>query len=191
MGQFALGIRSLLIRLAVFFVMAALLAWALGGTLWPRAETVELDAVSFDGAQWFWRLSVGGRDRGLVRWTLMRRRGAGEAAAVDDQVWFEVAGPVATPEAIYFAGRASRNPEEPWRIEGVGAGAVGWREPGDAAAARPALLASPPGTPLALPDRLAVERQLARLRAGLPLQDAAEVRRQRPHVLEPPSGEGE
>ncbi|MDG2021380.1 MAG: hypothetical protein P8J59_05480 [Phycisphaerales bacterium] len=36
MGQVYLGFRSLLVKLAVFVVMAALLAWAIGGTLWPR-----------------------------------------------------------------------------------------------------------------------------------------------------------
>lgn len=36
MGQVYLGFRSLLFKIAVFVVMAALLAWALGGTLWPR-----------------------------------------------------------------------------------------------------------------------------------------------------------
>ena len=36
MGQVYLGFRSLLVKIAVFVVMAALLAWALGGTLWPK-----------------------------------------------------------------------------------------------------------------------------------------------------------
>lgn len=36
MGQVYLGFRSLLVKLAIFVVMAALLAWAIGGTLWPR-----------------------------------------------------------------------------------------------------------------------------------------------------------
>ena len=47
MGQVALGFRSLLVRAAVFFIMAALLAWALGGTLGPRAVGVFVDRASF------------------------------------------------------------------------------------------------------------------------------------------------
>lgn len=39
MGQVYLGFRSLLVKIAVFVVMAALLAWALGGTLWPKTVT--------------------------------------------------------------------------------------------------------------------------------------------------------
>ena len=38
MWQVLLGLRSLLVKIAVFVVMAALLAWALGGTLWPRTS---------------------------------------------------------------------------------------------------------------------------------------------------------
>ncbi len=58
MGQVALGFRSLLVRAAVFFIMAALLAWALGGTLWPRAVGVFVDTASFQGEDWAWRAEV-------------------------------------------------------------------------------------------------------------------------------------
>lgn len=36
MGQILLGFRSLALKIAVFVALAALLAWTLGGTLWPR-----------------------------------------------------------------------------------------------------------------------------------------------------------
>lgn len=36
MGQILLGFRSLAVKIAVFVVLASLLAWILGGTLWPR-----------------------------------------------------------------------------------------------------------------------------------------------------------
>lgn len=169
MGQVALGFRSLLIKGAIFFVMAALLAWALGGTLWPRAESADFDSVSLGDHEWFWRLSVGGRERGAVRWSLMHRPvGAEEPVLVDDRTWVEVAGPVATDDAIYFAGRPSFNPEESWRLERI---------------AFPAKATSTP--PVVLPDRLAVERQLARVKAGLPVQDANTVRLERDAVLDP------
>ena len=67
MGQVALGFRSLLVRAAVFFVMAALLAWALGGTLWPRAVGVLLEGVSFAGQEWVWRAEVDESPRPSVR----------------------------------------------------------------------------------------------------------------------------
>ena len=50
MGQVYLGFRSLLVKLAVFVVMAALLAWAIGGTLWPRtAVGIVGSAITVDG----------------------------------------------------------------------------------------------------------------------------------------------
>ena len=50
MGQVILGFRSLLVKIAVFVVMAAMLAWILGGTLWPKtAVRVVGKAVEIDG----------------------------------------------------------------------------------------------------------------------------------------------
>jgi hypothetical protein len=51
MGQFTLGLRSLLIRSTIFVVMAALLAWALGGTLFPRPAISDFHAqrAQFNG----------------------------------------------------------------------------------------------------------------------------------------------
>lgn len=167
MGQVALGFRSLLIKLAVFVIMAALLAWALGGTLWPRAEVVDFDPVSFDGREWYWRLSVGGRQDGQVRWSMMVRDADGEARPWEERGWVEVAGPAATDEMLCYAGRASFNPSEPWRLAQVEQAAVS-------------------STYVAMPDRLAVERQLERLKAGLPLEDLEHVRQQRELVLDPP-----
>ena len=54
MGQVALGFRSLFFRALIFFIMAALLAWALGGTLWPKPVCGSLDSVEFGDGQWTW-----------------------------------------------------------------------------------------------------------------------------------------
>ena len=164
MGQVALGFRSLLIKGSLFFVMAALLAWALGGTLWPRPEIADLPSVSFDGSDWFWRLSVGGpvaegeqaeRTTDRLSWTLMRRTAAGPPVPVTGRRWVEVAGPVvapgAAPAALYYAGRESFDAGSPWHLERL--------EPSDGGAPRRAVSEE-------LPDRLAVERRLARKRAA-------------------------
>lgn len=58
MGQVALGFRSLLVRAIVFFIMAALLAWALGGTLWPSPARIDLDPLVFHGQHWAWRAEL-------------------------------------------------------------------------------------------------------------------------------------
>jgi hypothetical protein len=67
MGQLALGFRSLLIKAAIFFVMAGLLAWALGGTLFPQPTVVNLPGAG----EVYWRVSSGGKINGL-QWALMK-----------------------------------------------------------------------------------------------------------------------
>jgi hypothetical protein len=170
MGQVALGFRSLLIKAAVFVVMAALLAWALGGTLWPRAETVDFEPVSFEGTEYRWRLSVGGRERGRARWRLMAGSDGEELKPIDERIWHDAAGPVVTDAGFYYAGRPISSESGTWLVERIDpAGRV--------------------GDSLAVPDRLAAERQLARVRAGLPLQNPQMIHDQRPLVLDPPARE--
>ena len=180
MGQLALGLRSLLIRLAVFVVMAALLAWALGGTLLPRAESAEYDAVEAGGRSWYWRLDVGGRripelDPLAVSWTLMVRDADGRAHPAVDAGWVDVTGPVSGGDRIWFAGRADSAASTPWRLHEV----------------RPA---APGGADHALEDlgplagRLEAELQMARLAAGRDRLTAAEVRELLAELLGSPEG---
>lgn len=75
MGQLTLGLRSLAIKVVVFFALAAALAWILGGTLFPRPEHVDGPTVSFADRTWFVRLSVGGDAPGLARYELMEQEG--------------------------------------------------------------------------------------------------------------------
>ncbi|MHC5005055.1 MAG: hypothetical protein ACYTJ0_18250 [Planctomycetota bacterium] len=165
MGQLALGLRSLVIKSGVFFVMAALLAWALGGTLWPRDEQIDFESTAFDGQQWYWQLVVSGRTPRQATWRLMSREGGEEPRPVDDQRWEEVAGPLVAGEAMYYGGRT------------VGDRPAGWQIVVHRGAGAPRIHP--------LPDRLAVERQLARLRAGLELQDERTVADERSRVLDP------
>jgi hypothetical protein len=168
MGQFVLGIRSLLIKLAVFVVMAALLAWALGGTLWPKARSADLTAVGPSAViadrAYSWQVLVIGRvNAARAQWRLMMRHGAEAPQPVDERTWAEGAGPVVAADRLYFGGRDDSGN---WRIF---------------------TLNDSVGAPM--PDRLAVEQQLARVSAGLPIQDAATVLRQRELVLDPEPGE--
>jgi hypothetical protein len=174
MGQFALGLRSLLIKGTIFVIMAALLAWALGGTLFPRpARAVVGGSTSFAGRDWFWRVSVveptaGIHSEGSVQWQLMHRQPGGDPRALDDLVWREVAGPVVSDGHLYFAGRLedAESDQRRWELVSIdSSGTLILRE--------------------AMPDRLAIEQQLERLRSGLPLQRAEMICAQRPQVLDP------
>lgn len=167
MGQLALGLRSLFVRLAIFVVMAALLAWALGGTLFPRAETAEYDAVSLEDRSWFWRLSVGGRrvpelDPLGVQWELMVREGDRRARRAVDRSWVDVAGPVVAGDAVIVAGRPASDAGTPWDVAQVVSGDE------DAAWALEAIVT--------LDSRLEVEVLLAQLAAGRTFASDAEVR---------------
>jgi hypothetical protein len=166
MGQFALGIRSLLFKSVIFVIMAALLAWALGGTLFPRPEVAsfENDAVQFDQSKWFWRVLVGGKNDGEVRWELMMlAAGESKPAVFASNGYVEVSGPVAGEDGLFYAGRTTG--ASSWQIVRVDDEGQSHTQ--------------------SLPDRLAVEQQLARARVGLPLQDEQEIMRQRVRVLDP------
>lgn len=168
MGQFTLGLRSLAIKSAVFVVMAALLAWALGGTLWPRAQISNSAPVHFEGYRWHWQLAVGGKTPGQARWRLMVTEANGKSAPFDDDLWADVSGPVAGDDGLYIAYRAPAE-RAAWTIERI-----------------ERLHNEFLGTQQPMPDRLAVEQQLERVRAGLPVQDAETIMKQRHFVLDPP-----
>ncbi len=164
MGQVALGVRSLLIKVAVFVALASALAWALGGTLWPRPQVAQFDQVSFNGREWHWQLAVGGArsEPSWVRWTMMQRTESGVAVTVDEREWIDVAGPVVTESALYYAGRQKHDRQ--WTMVRIVDGDT---------------------HEYTLPDRLAVEQQLARVQAGLTVQDADSIEQQRDLVLDP------
>lgn len=164
MGQFALGIRSLLIKVAVFVVMAALLAWTLGGTLWPKPTIVRLEPVTFASRQWFWQLSVGGRDENAIRWQLMQQENQKKPQPLDSHVWTDAADLFLLDDALFLAG-----------CDDVGRWQIGRLAPNLTLVLHE------------LPDRLAVEQQMARLKAGKAIQDSQVILAERALVLDPAS----
>ncbi len=164
MGQFALGIRSLVIKSAIFVVMAALLAWTLGGTLFPRAEIGDGPATVWHGANWKLRLSLGGDAPGIVRWSLVRQEGDKKPEPwplAGFGRWAEAAGPVASESTLYVAFRDQDAVE--WTLAAITDNGFGTAR---------------------LPDRLEVERQFARLRSGLPIQSPTESSNARESALQ-------
>lgn len=72
MGQVALGLRSLVFRIVIFVIMAGLLAWILGGTLWPKpVSVVQPGVVTLSGQQFGWLVLVDRRSD-QVRFSLVR-----------------------------------------------------------------------------------------------------------------------
>jgi hypothetical protein len=167
MGQFALGIRSLVIKATVFVIMAALLAWALGGTLWPRPHVIELrdQGARVGDAQVFWRLTLEQRSQESPQWKLMMFSGKDAPSDLDSRTWADIAQPMSDGSVVHFGGRTHGGQ---WFISRI-------QLPSRAVEDR------------LMPDRLAVEQQLARIAAGLPIQDAKTIAQQRAAVLDPGS----
>ena len=164
--QVILGLRSLLVKCVVFFIMAALLAWALGGTLFPRPEVVDYPHVTFKDTEWWLRMKAGGDEPGAVRWYLMEKAGGKTFKQphlhADDDGWLDACGPVVADQTLYVGFKTAR---EGWQI---------------AVFEQPAPLTRL----VAVLDRLAVERQLARVSQGLHLQDVSVERAVRAGVLD-------
>jgi hypothetical protein len=166
--QVILGLRSLIVKAVVFFIMAALLAWALGGTLFPRPEVVDYTKVTFQSTEWWLRMLAGGDQPGAVRWYLMERTGGKTFrqphlhAEEDGPGWLDAAGPLVADNVLYVGYQTAR---DGWQI------AV-FEQIAPVSRIVPAM------------DRLAVERQFARLRDGLPLQDRELEREIRDEVLD-------
>jgi hypothetical protein len=168
MGQFALGIRSLLFKAAIFVVLAALLAWALGGTLFPRPSRTEFHAATFAGHQWMWRVSVYDRrafekrdPAKTLQWELSWHDTNDKRQGLTEYAWTEVAGPVVSNNLMYFGGF-----DDEWVIYVINADSRVVEQH-------------------AMPDRLAVEQQLARIQANLPIQNAQTIENQRSGVVDP------
>ena len=167
-AQVMLGLRSLLVKVAIFFVMAALLAWALGGTLFPRPEVVDYSRITFQGTEWWLRMLAGGDQPGATRWFLMERNGGktfrqpGLHSPEDELGWLDATTPMVADDTLYVGFRTA---QAGWQI------AVFEQ-------------AAPLTRVVRVLDRLAVERQLARVQQGLPIQDESIERQVREQVLE-------
>jgi len=172
-SQVLLGVRNLSVRIAIFVLLAAVLVWFLGGSLFPRADEIVRGTVDVGRA---------GEGAGRVRLievvhprsTLPSERvtfaveaeGEGIASTLGDG--FErcttlptiveagslvsVADPSAYRTAYFVARHAG---SDAWNLYEIGGYA---------------------GCPRALhayPDRFEAERQIARAQAGLPVQEPA------------------
>ena len=111
MGQLALGVRSLLIRLAIFFVMAILLAWALGGTLWPRPVTAQAMSITTGEETWSWVARITSYSEPSLTWILSCD--TGHANTVHREGWLEATGFIKGSKGIFTA---ARDPEQGWVI---------------------------------------------------------------------------
>ena len=96
---------GIVVVVGIFFVMAGLLAWALGGTLFPKPTIVNLSGAG----EVHWQVSSGGEIHGL-QWALMR----GEQEMISGH-WQAAVGPVVVNGDIWVAtGNAKQ-----WKVSKV------------------------------------------------------------------------
>ena len=164
MGQVALGIRSLLIKATIFFVMCALLVWALGGQLFPAPEIVDREPVEFAGRTYFWRLYAGGDEPNALHWELMVQDD-GKPEAFNAMRWVDAEELMVADDVLIYAGQTS---DEVWLIGGIDRTGFHNAFPVD--------------------SRLRLELLLERIRAGGELPDASEELSGEPTALDPPAG---
>ena len=174
MGQIYLGFRSLAVKLVVFFLMAAMLAWILGGTLWPTLTmgvvqpTVEAKGITFGIVDQIYE--------GNVTYGIARIDANGKptfAYPRPDQKQPQFIGaipPVVSLDGDTVAfGVCARSSEGPqWRVYVI-EDPASW--PG-------------PSTNFEMIDQLEAARQLARFASGLAIQDEATQRSVRQDVLD-------
>lgn len=167
MSQVLLGVRNLSLRIAVFVALAAALAWFLGGELFPRAKSLAGSAVS--GAGVSARVVLWYTPDGIVseraQWRLEIDAGGGPRRV--EPAWTAATEPVIDAGGTVFIGGLTNGNWTIWSIRAAESTAE-----------------TIPATPIAVfSDRLEVERQLARVAAGLPLQSAEVAKSAREALL--------
>lgn len=186
MSQVLLGFRNLAFRAAIFVALAALLVWFLGGSLFARESVLVLGAASTGTASGevdvrleqvvlpatelasdriFLRVAIG--EPGALGRSASARNCTTQDRLAEATNLF-VADPGGTSRAVWFAG-------EPLAAGGGRTGV--WR------VYRVSPYSACPETLLEVSDRLEAERQLARVKAGLPLQTAEAAAAARESVL--------
>lgn len=187
MSQVLLGFRNLAFRIAIFVVLAAILAWLLGGNLFARDTVIPMGVASTGAGDgkvevrleqvippktdlpsdaFYFRVLFSDPKAFGSAWVKLPERLAQVSPLIEID-------PGGLSRAVWFAG-------EPLK-EGGGASGV-WR------VYRITPYATAPEMMLEVVDRLEAERQLARVKAGLPLQSAETAAGARDAVLK--AGDG-
>lgn len=183
MSQVLLGVRNLALRIAIFVVLAAILVWILGGSLFARNQVIALGTATTGAGEG--RVDVRleqviapktdlPSDRMYFRVGFDGEGGKGESdrlAQASPLLGVDAGG---IDRAVWFAG-------EPLK-DGGGASGV-W------CVYRITPYATKPELMLEVADRLEAERQLARVKAGMPLQKADAAAAAREAVLK--AGDGQ
>jgi hypothetical protein len=118
MGQATLALRDFLIRVAIFVMLAAVLAWAVGGTLFG-SHRVNFPAIDWDGREWAVQVVGNGRQPDRVRWRLLWKRGEDPWSIhpiSESGQWRDLIGPVADADGLRLAVAAEGSGGKTWQL---------------------------------------------------------------------------
>lgn len=122
--QVLLGLRSLLIKVAVFVVLAAALAWFVGGSIFPGSQVVNCPAVEWAGSHWHAQVMGNGRRPAPVEWRIIRSTSTGDSEAQSLGVagtWRQMRGPVVTNGTLCYGIESDNEGVSKWWIVSIDA----------------------------------------------------------------------
>ena len=115
MGQATLAFRNLLVRAAIFVVLAAALAWFVGGTLFGK-HRVNFPAISWDGREWSAQVEGNGTRPDEVRWRLLSKLGEEPWTVMpisESGQWRTLVGPNVDDQGLWIKVAENVSPDAP------------------------------------------------------------------------------
>ena len=117
MGQATLAFRNLLVRAAIFVVLAAALAWFVGGTIFGK-HRVNFPAITWDGREWSAQVIGNGSRPDEVRWQLLSNSKTGEDSWTvmpisETGQWRKLVGPNVDDQGLWIKVAENVSPDAP------------------------------------------------------------------------------
>ncbi len=121
MGQATLAFRNLLVRAAIFVVLAAILAWFVGGTLFGK-HRVNFPALTWDGREWAAQVIGNGTRPDEVQWRLLSKSGEDPWHVMpisETGQWRQLVGPSVDEQGLWIKvgeNASASSPELTWSL---------------------------------------------------------------------------
>ena len=121
MGQATLAFRNLLVRAAIFVVLAAILAWFVGGTLFGK-HRVNFPSITWDGREWAAQVIGNGTRADEVQWRLLSKSGEDTWTVMpisETGQWRQLVGPSVDEQGLWIKveeNASASSPELTWSL---------------------------------------------------------------------------
>ena len=115
MGQATLAFRNLLVRVAIFVVLAAILAWFFDGTIFGK-HRVNFPSITWDGREWSAQVEGNGTRPDEVRWRLLSKLGEEPWTVMpisETGQWRTLVGPNVDDQGLWIKVAENVSPDAP------------------------------------------------------------------------------